>query len=187
EPQVDVLDRVSDTLGMLGLPVPSRVIDEQHKLMHSIVDGSQVADESTLLDIAGALLYVESSLDDHIDSLGTSSAMAADGADGPLGAEARRVHDALMAEAAVNLKKVEHDITAFIETPWDHREVAQIPALLEEIGGAMRMLDVQRPADLLNGISRFVHNELIVDRRVPTAEQMEKLADALASFEYYLE
>ncbi len=51
----------------------------------------------------------------------------------------------------------------------------------------MRMLDVQRPADLLNGISRFVHNELIVDRRVPTAEQMEKLADALASFEYFLE
>ena len=189
EPQVEVLDRVSDTLGMLGLPVPSRVIDEQHQLMQSIVDGSHVHDESTLLDIAGALLYVESSLDDHIENLGTQAAIpaAGEGIDEPLTAEARRVHDALMSEAAVNLGKVKNDITAFIETPWDHREVAQIPQLLEEIGGAMRMLDVQRPADLLNGISRFVHNELIVDRRVPTAEQMEKLADALASFEYYLE
>ena len=189
EPQVEVLDRVSDTLGMLGLPVPSRVIDEQHQLMQSIVDGSHPHDESTLLDVAGALLYVESSLDDHIENLGTQAVMpmAGDAAEEPLSAEARRVHDALMSEAAVNLTKVKQDITAFIETPWDHKEVVQIPALLEEIGGAMRMLDVQRPADLLNGISRFVHNELIVDRRVPTAEQMEKLADALASFEYFLE
>ncbi|MGA7298005.1 MAG: Hpt domain-containing protein, partial [Rhodanobacteraceae bacterium] len=189
EPQVEVLDRVSDTLGMLGLPVPSRVIDEQHQLMQSIVDGSHPHDESTLLDVAGALLYVESSLDDHIENLGTQAVMpmAGDAADEPLSAEARRVHDALMSEAAINLTKVKQDITAFIETPWDHKEVGQIPALLEEIGGAMRMLDVQRPADLLNGISRFVHNELIVDRRVPTAEQMEKLADALASFEYFLE
>lgn len=188
EPQVEVLDRVADTLGMLGLPIPSRVIDEQHQLMQSIVDGSHPHDETTLLDVAGALLYVESSLDDHIENLGIQTPVAAgDASDAPISAEARRVHDALMSEAAVNLSKVKQDITAFIETPWDHAEVAQIPALLEEIGGAMRMLDIQRPADLLNGISRFVHNELIVDRRVPTAEQMEKLADALASFEYYLE
>ncbi len=188
EPQVEVLDRVSDTLGMLGLPIPSRVIDEQHQLMRSIVDGSHPHDESTLLDVAGALLYVESSLDDHIENLGIQTPVAGGGAaDVPISAEARRVHDALMSEAAINLSKVKHDITAFIETPWDHEEVTQIPALLEEIGGAMRMLDIQRPADLLNGISRFVYNELIIDRRVPTAEQMEKLADALASFEYYLE
>ncbi|HET8899790.1 MAG TPA: Hpt domain-containing protein [Rhodanobacteraceae bacterium] len=185
-PQVEVLDRVGDTLGMLGLAVPRRVIDEQRLAVQSIVDGSQAHDESTLLDVAGALLYVESSLDDHIEHLGAEGQHEA-GDNAPLSAESRRVLDALMGEAAVNLGRVKHDITAFIETPWNHAEVEQIPQLLEEIGGAMRMLDVQRPADLLNGISRFVNNELIVDRRVPTAEQMDKLADALASIEYYLE
>ncbi|MDN5925344.1 MAG: hybrid sensor histidine kinase/response regulator, partial [Xanthomonadales bacterium] len=185
-PQVDVLDRVGDTLGMLGLAVPRRVVDEQRNVVQAMTDGSHAHDESSLLDVAGALLYVESSLDDHIENLGAMDATDA-GAQAPQSAETRRVHDALLTEAAVNLSKVKRDIVAFIETPWSHHEVEQIPRLLDEIGGAMRMVNVQRPADLLVGIGRFVQNELLAERRIPTAEQMDKLADALASVEYYLE
>ena len=39
----------------------------------------------------------------------------------------------------------------------------------------------------MTGIVRFVEIELLAHRRVPTAEQMDKLADALAAIEYYLE
>src|SRR6202012_1468649 len=39
----------------------------------------------------------------------------------------------------------------------------------------------------MNGIVRFVEVELLRHRRVPTVEQMDKLADALASIEYYME
>ncbi|HET9835157.1 MAG TPA: Hpt domain-containing protein, partial [Rhodanobacteraceae bacterium] len=65
--------------------------------------------------------------------------------------------------------------------------VLGVPALLEEVSGALRMLDMHRPADLLGGVGRFVDNELIADRRIPTAEQMDTLADAMAGIEYYLE
>ena len=57
--QTDVLDRVADTLGMLGLGVPRRVVQEQRSALMDISSGSRPADESALLDIAGALLYVE--------------------------------------------------------------------------------------------------------------------------------
>src|SRR6185437_5132544 len=62
-----------------------------------------------------------------------------------------------------------------------------VPALLEEVCGALRMLDMPRPAELLAGIGRFVDNELIADPRIPTAEQMDTLADSMAGVEYYLE
>ena len=39
----------------------------------------------------------------------------------------------------------------------------------------------------MTGIVRFVEIELLRHRRVPTVEQMDKLADALASIEYYME
>ena len=39
----------------------------------------------------------------------------------------------------------------------------------------------------MTGIVRFVEVELLRHRRVPTVEQMDKLADALASIEYYME
>ena len=182
--QADVLGRVADTLGMLGLGVPRRVVNEQRQIVNEIASRARAADESTLLDVAGALLYVEASLDDHIDRLG------AEDEDAPAAlpkAEARRILEAVTREAAINLGRVKEDIVAFIESPWDHARVEQIPILLEEIGGALRMLDLQRPAELLAGIARFVHNELVADRRIPTAEQMDLLADALASVEYYLE
>ncbi|GAP65163.1 CheA signal transduction histidine kinase [Mizugakiibacter sediminis] len=184
--QAELLDRVGDTLGMLGLGVPRRVVGEQRRIVEEIATRVRPADEGTLLDVAGALLYVEASLDDHIDRLGASVENTGEAETLPK-AEARKILEALMREAAQNLGKVKEDIVAFIESPWDHARVEQIPRLLEEIAGALRMLDVDRPADLLAGIGRFVDNELIIDRRIPTAEQMDKLADALASIEYYLE
>ncbi|MET0226887.1 MAG: Hpt domain-containing protein [Dokdonella sp.] len=187
--QVEVLDRVGDTLGMLGLGVPRRVVSEQREVVQEMAQRRRAVDEGALLDVAGALLYVEASLDDHIERLGAGSDSDATG-DGALElpkAEVRKILDALMREAAVNIQQAKHDIIAFIESPWDHARVDQIPRLLEEIAGALRMLGLAEAAQLMTAIVRFVEVELITHRRVPTAEQMDKLADALAAIEYYLE
>ncbi|MHB8679654.1 MAG: hybrid sensor histidine kinase/response regulator [Rudaea sp.] len=190
--QADVLDRVADTLGMLGLGVPRRVVMEQRKVVEEMGNKSRPADEPTLLDVAGALLYVEASLDDHIDRLGADTGTPTGAGTGPQGlelpkAEARKILDALMKEATANIGQAKLDIVAFIESPWDHAKVEPIPALLDEIAGALRILDLNDAAQLMKGIVRFIQVELLRHRRVPTAEQMDKLADALASIEYYLE
>jgi chemosensory pili system protein ChpA (sensor histidine kinase/response regulator) len=185
-PQAETLHRVGDTLGMLGLGVPRRVVGEQREILEAIAHGQRPAAEDTLMDVAGALLFVDASLDDHIERLGAPAKEDAE-ADALPRAEARKIVDALMREAAANLSKVKEDIVAFIESPWAHDRVLGVPALLEEVSGALRMLDMHRPAELLGGVGRFVDNELIADRRIPTAEQMDTLADAMAGIEYYLE
>jgi len=189
--QTDVLDRVADTLGMLGLGVPRRVVQEQRQALAEIAGGTRKADEGALLDVAGALLYVEASLDENIQTLGgvepeEPPQAGSSGIELPQ-AEVRRILEALMKEASVNLHQTKQDIVAFVESPWDHAKVGQIPRLIEEIAGAMRMLALEEPALLLDALSRFVEVELIRLRRVPTTEQMDRLADTLASIEYYLE
>jgi chemosensory pili system protein ChpA (sensor histidine kinase/response regulator) len=189
--QTEVLDRVADTLGMLGLGVPRRVVQEQRGALMDISSGARPADESALLDIAGALLYVEASLDDNIETLGGGESAAgatptAENLELPQ-AEVRKILEALIKEASVNLQQAKQDIVAFVESPWDHAKVAQIPRLLEEISGALRMLNLGEPAELIEALVRFVEVELIRLRRVPTSEQMDRLADSLASVEYYLE
>jgi chemosensory pili system protein ChpA (sensor histidine kinase/response regulator) len=186
--QAEVLDRVGDTLGMLGLGMPRKVVGEQRTIIEEMADKRRPIDEGALLDVAGALLYVEASLDDHIERLGAGE--GEESGDGELElpkAEVRKILDALMREAAVNIQQAKHDIIAFIESPWEHARVEQIPRLLEEISGALRMLGLAEAAQLMTGIVRFVETELLQHRRVPTAEQMDKLADALAAIEYYLE
>ncbi|MFO1493737.1 MAG: Hpt domain-containing protein [Lysobacterales bacterium] len=188
-PQGEALHRVADTLGMLGLGVPRRVVLDQRDVLERIVQGKQSAEESALLDIAGSLLYVESSLDDHIDRLGADQrqeSVPSSGFELPQ-AEVRKILDATTKEASANLQQAKQDIVAFIESPWDHSKIEQIPRLLEEISGALRMLNLPEPAALLGGVVRFAEVELLKHRRVPSGDQLDLMADAIASIEFYLE
>jgi len=192
--QGEVLERVGDTLGMLALAVPRRVVNEQRRVLEEIAHKVRAAEEGVLLDVAGALLYVESSLDDHIESLGADDSLAGEslpveGEATPAlpRSEARSILASLMQEAIANAAKVKDAIVAFVEAGWDHSQLQGTPALMDEVAGAMRMLSAPRPSELAEGIGRFIGNEMLVDRRVPGSAQMDHLADALAALEYYLE
>jgi chemosensory pili system protein ChpA (sensor histidine kinase/response regulator) len=184
--QVEVLDRVSDTLGMLGLGVARRVVQEQRTAVHQVATGARAADEAALLDIAGALLYVEASLDDQVQHLGGGAAEDQTGRPLPQ-AEARKVLDVLVKEAQSNFAQAKQCFVAFVESNWDHAQLQDVPRLLEEVSGAMRILELSEPPQYLLGVRRFTEAELLARRRVPNGQQMDTLADALASLEYYLE
>jgi chemosensory pili system protein ChpA (sensor histidine kinase/response regulator) len=186
--QGEVLERVGDTLGMLALAVPRRVVNEQRRVLDEIANRMRPADEETLLDVAGALLYVEASLDDHIESLGSEGeAGTGDAVHGLPRSEALGVVTTLMQEAIGNTGRVKDAIVAFVESGWEHDRLAGAPALMDEVAGALRMLSSPRPAELAQGVGRFIGYELLDDRRVPSGAQMDHLADALAALEYYLE
>ena len=186
--QSEVLDRVGDTLGMLALAVPRRLVIEQRRVLDEIANRMRKPDEDTLLDVAGALLYVEASLDDHIESLGSEDeSETGTTMQGLPRSEALGVVTALMHEAINNTGKVKDAIVAFVESGWEHNRLAVAPPLMEEVAGAMRMLSSPRSAELAEGVGRFIGNELLDDRRIPTGAQMDHLADALAALEYYLE
>ncbi|MBB5015902.1 Hpt domain-containing protein [Rehaibacterium terrae] len=186
--QTEVLDRVADTLGMLGLGVPRRVVQEQRDAIAAVAGGSRPADETTLLDIAGALLYVEASLDDQVARLGQPESDIHVGPGAPLpGAEAQRLLDAVIKEAISDFSLVRQAFVAYVETSWDANQLADVPRLLDEVAGALRILELEEAPAYLRGIERFTRIELLDHRRVPDARQLDTLADALTSIEYYLE
>ncbi|WIH05940.1 Hpt domain-containing protein [Xanthomonas translucens pv. graminis] len=181
--QVDELGSVADTLGVMGLGVARGVVVQQRDALRSIVDGERQADEGLLLDIAGALLYVDASLDDQVAYLGASAGIHDDAS----AAEARRTVEVLAHEAIANFAAAREHFVAFIETNWEHERLSEVPRLLGEVAGALRMLELPQPADYLEGVRRYVATELIGKRRVPSGRQLDTLADAMASLEYYLE
>ena len=186
--QADVLDRVADTLGMLGLGVPRRVVQEQSQAIAEVVGGNRPADEATLLDIAGALLYVEASLDDQVSRLGQVSVDVGAGNDRPLpGNEAKLLLDAVVKEAIANFAQARQSFVAFIETNWDSAQLGDVPRLLDEVAGALRILELSDVAQLMTAVGRFTQCELIALRRVPDATQIDTFADAVAALEYFLE
>nr|WP_295375340.1 Hpt domain-containing protein [Pseudoxanthomonas sp.] len=182
--QVSELGNVADTLGMMGLGVARDVVQQQRDALRDVAEGRREADEGTLLDIAGALLYVDASLDDQVARLGGPTD---EGQQDPSAVESQRTVEVLAQEAIINFASAREKFVAFIETNWDHAELAEVPRLLDEVAGAMRMLELDQAGDYLLGVRRYVSNELIGKRRVPGGQQLDTLADALASLEYYLE
>jgi chemosensory pili system protein ChpA (sensor histidine kinase/response regulator) len=182
QPQVESLDRIADTLGMLGLGTARHLVAEQESALRAIVGGERQAEEGALLDIAGALLFVDASLDDQVARLGTEA-----GAEDVIAGESRKVLDVLVREAIANFADARQAFVAFVETNWDHAQLSEVPRLLQEVEGALHILELPVPADYLAGIRRFTQSELIARHRVPNGRQLDTLADALASLEYYLE
>ncbi|MBG3850612.1 Hpt domain-containing protein [Xanthomonas sp. WHRI 8391] len=185
--QVKDLGSVADTLGMMGLGVARNVVVQQRDALARVVDGHVQMDEGVLLDIAGALLYVDASLDDQVASLGADFSENEDGSSGATSAEVRRTVDVLAQEAIANFGAAREHFVAFIETNWDHARLSNVPHLLGEVGGALRILELPQAADYLEGVRRYVDLELIGKQRVPSGRQLDTLADAMASLEYYLE
>ena len=182
-PQVDALTQIGDTLGMMGLDAARRVVVDQRDAMRAIVEGRRAASEDALLDIAGALLSVDGSLDDQVQRLGLPSVGAGD----MTGASARQSLGLVVREAIANFAEARKAFVAFVETNWDHAELTAVPRLLDEVGGVMRMLELPQPAGYVHGIRAYTARELLGAHRIPAGRQLDTLADALASVEYYLE
>src|SRR5690606_9237561 len=70
QPHAETLGRVAGALGMLALGVARKVVQQQRDAMYAILDDSVAANEDALLDVAGALLYVDATLDDQVARLG---------------------------------------------------------------------------------------------------------------------
>jgi len=181
--QVTKLGAVGDTLGMMGLGAARSVVAQQRDALLGVVEGRQQIDEDMLLDIAGALLYVDASLDDQVAHLGAGGS----GEDDPSAVENRRTVEVLAHEAIANFAAAREHFVAFIETSWNHAELQDVPRLLGDVSGALRMLDLGTAADYLRGVQQYIEAELIGRQRVPSGRQLDTLADAMASLEYYLE
>lgn len=190
KPMVQQLTQIADTLGMLGLGVPRKVVQEQREILERMTITNERSDENALLDVAGSLLYVEASLDDHIHMLGGAPEASAEVVDPTTTipqAEMRKIMDQTMREAATNLQLAKENIVAFIESPWDHERLNDTPRLLDEVVGALKVMQHVEAGNLLDGVRRFIHAELVEKQHVPNARQLDTLADALVSIEYYLE
>ena len=185
-PQAEALDRIGETLGMIGLGGARGVIQEQRRIVHEIATGVRSQSESDLLDVASALLTVDHSLDDQVTGLGNGESRAGEVED-QAAQESRKVLGAIAREATANFVEVRGAFVAFVETNWDHAALEAVPRLLGEVAGAMRFLDLPEPAGYVEALRRYSHSELLGRKHVPGGRPLDHLADALAGMEYYLE
>ena len=172
------LRQIADTMGMLGLGMPRKVMQEQESTLVSMIESGQ-ADDSDLLDVAGALLYVEATLngmlrDGDMSRNATDSAMS-------------DAQHAVLREARNVLEQVKDSVVAYMAHQWSTDKLEGVPEMLHSIEGSLNMVPLPRVAHLLADLSSFIHQALLSDRPAPEWGVMDMVAEVLSGIEYYLE
>ena len=184
DPQARALGRIADTLSMIGLEGAGARIAHQRDALAAIASGRRQAGEDALLDVAGALLQVDASLDDQVEHMGE----APDQGEGllPRG-EVRPVAGVALGEAGANLVQVRDALVAAMQEGWQPARLAEVPRLLLEVGGVLRILGHARAADLGDGVRAYVRDALRHRADAPPQATLETLADAITGLDMYIE
>ncbi|MFD2231933.1 Hpt domain-containing protein [Alkalimarinus sediminis] len=179
------LKQVANTMAVLGLGIPRKVILEQVEVIEALIEERGEAEDSTLMDIAGALLYVEATLtgmtEEHASTLPTQT-------ESDIPAEQLgNAHDALLREARNGLEQAKTCIVNFIASQWDHSEIEGVPAILDGLRGGLQIIPLTKASELINSCNQYIQQALLSKRSVPDWKQLDTLADAITSIEYYIE
>src|SRR3546814_10253532 len=82
------------------------------------------------------------------------------------GAEAQNLLDTVVKEAIANFAQARQSFVAFIETNWDSAQLNDVPRLLDEVAGGLRILELSDVAELKGAVGRFTETGLTALRRV---------------------
>jgi chemosensory pili system protein ChpA (sensor histidine kinase/response regulator) len=191
QPQLELLKKISDTLGVLGLgELRQRVQDEIQSLAQIVQDGKPPTEES-LVKVAGVLLSVEDSLDDQLVRLilptpsGSASAEPAADQDH----EFRQVSEAVLRECIVNLARIKEAVSTAVQKPneFSPQGLDNVPQLLRGITAGLLMLGKGRAVELMDAIGAQVRSLIEPGAPPPDPVRLERVADAIVSIEYYME
>ncbi|QEY60472.1 response regulator [Pseudomonas sp. C27(2019)] len=177
------LKQIADTLAVLGFAQPRKVVLDQIDVVTALSAGDKEVNDAVLMDIAGALLYIEATLagmvgnpDDFISEQNLLPTT-----------DVGQIHRLVIKEARTGLEHAKDGIIEFIASQWNHDNLANVPHLLNQVRGGLAMIPLPRAAALVETCRRYIEEQLFENKVIPNWQSLDTLADAITSVEYYLE
>ncbi len=186
-PQLEMLKKIGDTLGVLGLDKARSAIQRETQELTGIVASRKTIDRAVLEKMAATLLAVEDTLDRELVRV------AAPGDGEPHAGEAsgetqqRQVTQAVMGECTVNLAKIKEAVIQLVEHPGDLRPLELVKPQLRGIVAGLLMLNKTKAVKVVERIGGVIATRLAPSGTKLKPDYLERLADSIVSVEYYLE
>ncbi len=188
---LNTMGKVSEILSVVGLTSPSNALREELVKVEAWKKNPDEADAKGMVDIADAVLYVESTIaglessnlsDERLlkaNTVARKEVIASNQL-----AEAESV---VLQEAESGLALVKRALNSFADSNFDRGHIKNVAATLNSVRGGMAVLGLNRACNVLASCVEFVDDTLLQNDQ-PTALQhlLETFADAVIGLEYYL-
>jgi chemosensory pili system protein ChpA (sensor histidine kinase/response regulator) len=177
------LRQIADTLAVLGFGQPRKVIIDQLTVVQGMAQGQREANDATLMDVAGALLYVEATL---AGMAGTVDQSSPEESRLPT-TDLSQIHQLVIKEARAVLQQAKDVIDEYIDGELDRARLQPLSEQLTQVRGALAMIPLARASSLLAACNEYIVEHLLADNERPAWSQLDHLADVIIGVEYYLE
>jgi len=185
--QVELLRKIGDTLGVLGLGELRAKVQFETERLGKIVDGSLKADEPLLVEIAATLIGVEDRLDESLVGMilpkDKDAAVAPHGED----SEFQQVQAAVLRECIVNLARIKEAVTQSVGGTLDAAGLDSWQDLMRGMKAGLLLLGKARAVDVIEAITNQLKRVMQPGVHVLPPGFIDRLADAIVSLEYYME
>jgi chemosensory pili system protein ChpA (sensor histidine kinase/response regulator) len=181
--------KLADTLGMIGQGALRSRLNRQADHVKSLVEKGSMPEEFELMEMAGDILYVESSLS-TLHTSHTSDDVAAEeggwGLDLPEG-EYQNLIKQTVREAKVDIAKAKEVIIGYTEVSDDTSVLHGVQECFKRVEGALRMLNLNEASELMSKTGGYIRHSMIELNTPPQRHELNYLADVVSAIEYYLE
>ena len=186
-PQVEMLRKIGDTLGVLGLGELRASVQGETERLEKIVAGTLQPEHSLLVDIAATLIGVEDKLDGHLVGMILPRAKTPESEESA-DADFQLVQAAVLRECILNLARLKESIAQSVGGTLDTAGLDAWPELMRGLKAGLLMLGKSRAVEIVENI----HGRLSPLMQPGGAAAMaggrlDRLADAIVSLEYYME
>ncbi len=173
------LEQIASTMVVLGNTGMQETITRQTEVIREIEQSGEPDDE-VLLSMAQSLLEIGA-------SLGLLVMDSDDSADGDSFANLDEAQAAVVRETRSGLTAAKDAVIDFISSSFDHSKLAGLPESLRTLRGGLMIVNQLRAGDVLESAANYVSISLLTNNSTPELEQMDDLADAITSVDYFLE
>ncbi len=189
-PQIELLKKIGDTMGVLGLGELRETIAAKRSELKAIIDKGERVNEATLMDMAAALLTVEDHLDDQLFGLirpDDDEPHDDEVEPGSVDNDHELVARAVMRESLINLARIKDAVSQVIEKPGEGALLDSVPQYLRGITAGLLLLEKDAAVLVVDEIGKFIGEFIQESDGTFETRRLDLLADAIVSLEYYLE
>jgi chemosensory pili system protein ChpA (sensor histidine kinase/response regulator) len=185
-PQVELLRKIGDTLGVLGLGEQRARVQAEIARLESMVASREPPTESALIDIAASLIQVEDHLDTELVGMILPRRMGE--AAPTVDVDFQQVQSAVLRECVVNLARVKEYIAQNVGGTLDAAGFDNWQDLMRGIQAGLLMLGKTRAVQSIERITGHLKNVMRQGGSGGIAPgALDRLADAIVSVEYYMD
>ncbi len=174
------LHRVADTLAILGVGNLRQHMLEQMQYLESLreLNASDFSGQK-VLPVVDVITNIEQQIEAALIGIQAEPEVSE--------RQFSQDEEFALQECRNGLEEAKDAVVHYIATQWNIKNIKPVPGLLRKVSENLEFLSLEAPANVLKSCANYIQMQLISQSDAPKWDQLDSLADVIASIDYFLE